>query len=132
MSSKSQAASARRKGRSFALWVGLLVPVVAWGLRLVVSFGIEEIVCSSGSSSFGVMGWPVRPTILFECALLLAASVAAGAIAFSAGRRAVREEASERVRWMALGGVFSSVLFSLLILLESIPVAILPLCEATL
>ncbi|MDQ3941056.1 MAG: hypothetical protein M3238_06890 [Actinomycetota bacterium] len=117
---------------SAALWFGLLGPVIAWGLRLVVSYGIEEIVCSRGSQTFDVFGLPVRPTILFECAVLLAVSVGAGIVAAAAWKRARRAGASDRVAWMALSGIFSSVLFSLLIVLESIPVAILPLCEPTL
>lgn len=122
----------RSFGRSFALWFGLLAPVVTWGLRLVVSYGIEEIVCSSGSSSFDVLGLPVRATILAECAVLFTVSVVAGVIAWVTLRRARADGSSERVRWMAWSGIFSSALFSLLIFVESVPVAILPLCEATL
>ena len=126
---------------SAALWFGLLAPIVAWGLRLVVSYGIEEIVCSKGSTAFDVLGFPVRATILVECVALLALSVAGGVVAERARRRAdrqgsaerrVRDGAAERMAWMALAGVFSSVLFSLLIVLESVPVLLLPLCEATL
>lgn len=126
------AVQVRSFGRSLALWFGLLAPVVTWGLRLVVSYGIEEIVCSSGSSSFDVLGFPVRTTILVECAVFFAVSVAAGVIAWVTLRRAREDGSSERVRWMAWSGIFSSALFSLLIFVESVPVAILPLCEATL
>ena len=122
----------RGVGRSLALWFGLLAPVVTWGLRLVVSFGIEEIACSAGSSSFDILGFPVRATILFECVLLFAVSVGAGVVAWVTLRRARADGSSERMRWMAWSGIFSSVLFSLLILLESVPVLILDLCEATL
>ena len=122
----------RGGGRSLALWFGLLAPVITWGLRLVVSYGIEEIVCSSGSSSFDVLGFPVRATILAECALLFAISVGAGVVAWVTLGRARADGSSERVRWMAWSGVFSSVLFSVAILVESVPVLILDLCEATL
>ena len=126
--------TARLTGRwaSAALWFGLLAPIVAWGLRLVVSFGIEEIVCSKGSSSFDVWGFPVRATIVVECVALLILSIAGGVVAARARGRTGQDAIAERVRWMALAGIFSSVLFSLLIVLESVPVLILPLCEATL
>jgi hypothetical protein len=132
VSEAEAAAPAGRVERPLAIWFGLLAPPIAWGARLLLAYGAEDLVCSTGSSSTDVFGIPYRAFAIGESIVMLAVAVAAGLAAWGAWKRFRDAAAPNRPGWMALSGVFSAAVFSLLIVTESIPLFVLDVCASAL
>ncbi len=120
---------------SVLLWFGLLAAPIAWVAQLLVNYSLEEwFACSPGSNEAGeVLGLSV-PGIAFGVTGLLAVLAAAGgAVAITCYRR-IRvgdDDESERARWMALAGIFNSVLYFIIIIASFGPPLILGVCETS-
>lgn len=112
----------------FALWFSLLGPPIAWAIQLVLSDGFSELGCRAG-------GFSTQALVLIAITVVTAAvSVLAGVLALRnvhALRRdgVERETSRQRIEFMAEGGVVSSVLFTLLIVMGGmVPRLILKVC----
>jgi hypothetical protein len=114
----------------FALWCSLLGPPAAWAIQLVLSDGFSELGCRAG-------GFSSQPLVLLAITIATAAiSVFAGLLALRGLRRVrrtdgERETPRQRAEFMAEGGIVSSVLFTLLILMGGVvPHLVLQVCGA--
>jgi hypothetical protein len=135
-------------GALFALWFSLLGPPVAWAAQLVLSDGFAELGCRAG-------GFATQRLVLLAITVVTAAvSVFAGIVAVRAlqalraaegHREAPGDQEGEhdreargdgetwrqRTEFMAEGGVVSSVLFTVLIVMGGVvPHLILRVCGA--
>ena len=111
--------------RNVALWFGVLAPMLAWALLLEVNYALVAIACDGIS----------RALLLGACLVALLLALAGGLVAHGMYVR-LREAPDERVsevagreRFMALGGMLSSVLFALVIVATAIPVVFLRVCD---
>jgi hypothetical protein len=108
-----------------ALWAGLLLPPFAWFLNLQLSYMLVPWACVTGQQFI--------LHVVTLAMLLLAAS--GGVIAWRTWRRVGHDWPNEaagvvpRSRFMAVGGLLSSVLFCLVIVAQGIPSFILSGCE---
>jgi hypothetical protein len=114
----------RRKGL-LVLWVGILLPPFAWFLHQQLSYMLVPWACSTG-----------RQFILYGVTLaMLLLAIGSGLTARQSWRRLGRDEPHEagevvaRSRFMAIVGMLSGVMFSLVILARGIPSFILNACE---
>jgi hypothetical protein len=135
---------ALRAPRPSALWFGLFGAPAAWTVMFMVSYGMSAHFCYPkdtplSTPTFG--GLRAALGALLLGALIVAA--AAGLVALETWR-ATNEKSSStdppgsertiespdgRTRWMALGGIFVSLLFVFLILLSGVPVLLVPPCS---
>jgi hypothetical protein len=114
----------QRKGL-LTLWAGILLPPFAWFLHQQLSYISVLWACETG-----------RQFILYIATLaMLLLALGGGLIARQTWQRLGRDEPDEaegvlaRSRFMAVAGVLSSVMFSLVILAQGIPSFILNACE---
>ena len=114
----------QRKGL-LALWAGILLPPCAWFLHQQLSYMLVPWACVTG-----------RQFILYAVTLAtLLLAIGGGLVARHSWRRLGRDRADgaggvvARSRFMAVGGVLSSALFSLVIVAQGIPSFILNACE---
>jgi hypothetical protein len=114
----------QRKGL-MALWAGILLPPFAWFLHQQLSYMLVSWACMTG-----------RQFILYVVTLaMLLLAIGGGLIARHTWQRFGHDEPDEaggvlaRSRFMAVVGLLSSVLFSLVILAQGIPSFILNACE---
>jgi hypothetical protein len=97
---------------TLALWTGLLAGPIAWLLALEIAYVLVEASCR-GTPAVGLHAASVS---------MLVAALAGGLLAGSAWIRAGAEwdddaaEPESRRRFLAIGGMFTSALFSLAIL----------------
>jgi hypothetical protein len=111
--------------RNTALWFGVLAPPLAWALLLELNYALVSIACDGVS----------RALLLGTCLATLLLSVAGGFVAWSmyVGLRAAPDEreapVAGRERFMALGGLLSSLTFSLVIVATAVPVFFLRTCD---
>ena len=100
-----------RLAAPFSLWLGLLVPPLAWSLHLLLGYLLVALQCQTGSTFFGTL-----LTLLTIGTLLL--DVAAGVLAFLArsGPDDQPRVSAGRRSFMAASGVLLSALFGLLML----------------
>lgn len=116
------------------LWFGVLGGAVAWSLHTVVDWGLEETVCRSGNDD--VLGLPLRAVLGVLSLLFLALSIAATVVAYVLWRRlsgapagdGVAEIRRGRASFMALVGLVGNVLFTLMVLMSTVAVLVIPVC----
>ncbi len=97
---------------STALWFGILAPPIAWAADLQIRYALVSVACDRGwHAALSLISIP-----------LLALSIAAGFAAWRGLKIGENETAyPQRVRFMALGGVMLSAVFSLTIIAATIP-----------
>jgi hypothetical protein len=111
--------------RNVALWFGVLAPPLAWALLLEVSYALVSIACDGVS----------RGLLLGVSLATLLLSLAGGFVAWGmyAGLRGAPDERAApvagRERFMALGGLLSACVFSLVIVATAVPVLFLRTCD---
>lgn len=129
-----------RSGRKRALLgeheagVGLILfaflgPALAWTLHFLVIYFLVALYCTTG-------GGDVTAVILAATAVFAAVSVAAGVVGYRAwtrerGGQGWAEAVTGGAQWssfLLVMGVLSSVLFTLLIVLEGLPPLFVPAC----
>jgi hypothetical protein len=107
------------------LWLGFLVPPLAFLANLGVAYALVPGSCAGGVS------WPLHLT----AAVMLIIALGAGWLAWREWARAGREWPSEqaeptaRIRFMAALGSIGAVFFSLLIVAQWLAMVILPQCR---
>jgi hypothetical protein len=133
---RSTAAVRVGRPRSVPLWAGVLVPPGAWAAQLFLTDLMIELACSPGNAGGDVFGTDLRIWAVVGTTILAAATLGAGAWAYSALRR-LRDYPGEpgwldRARAFAWAGVASAVLYGALILFGLFGPLVLPSCEAPL
>jgi hypothetical protein len=107
------------------LWIGVLLPPVAWFLSQQISYALVPWACATGRQF-------VLP--LVTLAMLLPATIS-GAMAWRSWRRTGSSRPDEagsvqaHSRFMALAGLLMSGMFVLAILAQSVPSFVLSACE---
>ena len=138
MSAQTQAeriTSAESAG-SWRLWFGLLAAPIAWTLELIVNYSLEEwFACAPSTRARGeVLGFSVG-TVALVVTSALAGIALAGLLVSLGCRRALRAsgggDADQRARWMALAGIFNSILYLVIILVSYGPPALLDVCRTS-
>lgn len=110
------------------LWAGWLVAAAAWGLHLLVSYGLVELVCKKPAILETVWVEIILHglTILF---FLLALSGAALGWHISRRLRTERKPSDHgRSKFMATSGILLSLFFATVILVQGLPNMVLPTC----
>lgn len=124
--------------QNLLLWIGIVLPATAWMIQLFALYMLEDFIsCTPGSRTPGViLGVGVRPIALLITLVLGAATALAG---LTSARiwRGIRAAGGDgdpagRVRWMALAGMMSSVLFLLIMLVKVVPPLMIGVCQAPL
>lgn len=100
---------------SAALWFGILAGPLAWAVQLLLVFGLPEaVVCAPGSGP-GTKLFNVEIQTIIQIINGVATGITAIAllVAYRQYRRLVVRDRTEaqRARWMAIAGMFTSVLF---------------------
>ncbi len=120
-----------RSTRSLRLWVGVLVPPLAWLTHLVLGDLIYELGCGPGMRTKAIVGLSLHTWSLIQTVALHGLTVAAGILAFGALRELRRQSdggSLERATAMAMVGVASSVLYAVIIMFGILPSVFLPQC----
>lgn len=126
---------AGRQATRGALWFGVLGGAIAWFVHLALVYTLAEAACITGFPWFTVLGFHGTLLLIVIVTLLtLAVTVVAGVVAYR-NRRLLDESngpiaplnrgASEH---MVRGGVYLSVFFVLLILVETLPIFFMRPC----
>jgi hypothetical protein len=107
------------------LWVGILAAPTAWALQPQANYSLAALMCSPGGE---------LATHIVSAGALVLAAVGAGTAWRNWGQtgrewRARGGRPAERSRFMALGGFFLSLLFSLAIVAQAIPTFIFSPCQ---
>jgi hypothetical protein len=129
--------------RSGRLWFAVLAGPLLWAVQLYVNYQWEEVLaCSPAATSPGqVLGIDVRTWILLVNTVTTAGTLAALAVSLRCYRRTgvvevggVRgtEHHRDVGHWMALAGIFNSVLFLFLIVVGYAPALMLKPCQTPL
>jgi hypothetical protein len=110
----------RREIRGSArLWAGLLIGPVAWAIQLGSNWFLSEVVACRPTGGKGeVFGIQLDPFAALLNTVLLAATVAAGILAWRSMSKLDRDgddTTAGRARWMARGGVINSITFGSII-----------------
>ncbi|HET6580196.1 MAG TPA: hypothetical protein VFG66_17900 [Gemmatimonadales bacterium] len=123
-----------------ALWFGLFGAPVVWSIQLMLNYGLVTHSCFPASEPrttplFGGL----RTTVLLAGAVALAIALAAGVTAWRSwratrhehpgGQESLLEVGEGRTRFMALAGMLVSGLFVLGVIMNAIPLFIMPLCR---
>ncbi len=120
-----------RNTRSVPLWVGVLVPPLAWLTHLVVGDLIYELGCAMGMRTKEILGLGLHSWSLIQTVTLLGITLGAGVLAFRALRELQRQSdggSLDRATAMASVGVASSVLYAVIIAFGILPSMVLPQC----
>jgi hypothetical protein len=133
---RTRRAVSRAEGRGSALlWFGVLAGPAAWSVEVIVGYGVEEVACSSGSTSVELEGLGVEAVIVVLTVVLAAATAFAGLVAFACLRRLRAPSAPDvggRSEWMAIVGIATSAIFLIMIVVNLFSVVLLGVCEAPL
>ncbi|SFE83214.1 hypothetical protein SAMN05216574_10698 [Blastococcus tunisiensis] len=116
------------------LWFGVLGGGVAWSLHTVVDWGLEETVCRSGHDE--VLGLPLRPVLFVLAVLFLAVSLLSTLASHVVWRRLRGAPADgdraalrrQRASFMALVGLVGNVLFTIMLVMSTVAVLVIPVC----
>jgi hypothetical protein len=116
---------------SIALWFGILAGPAAWGLQVLLGYGVEEIACSPASQSERLVGISTVTWIVVVHIVLTAVTTAALLVSFVCWRRTAAGDSSpgSRAGWMATAGIMVSALFLVVILSGFMPSIFLGTCE---
>ena len=104
-------------GVSFRLWVGMLLPPIAWAVQLQALWLTSEFGCRQSNFTWNHV----------VCGLALIVALLAGAIAWwewNASGATTDEDGGDRMsrrRFMALIGILTSALFSVTIIAQWLP-----------
>lgn len=126
----------REAGGSARLWFGVLAAPIAWTLQLLATYSLEEwFACAPSTRAEGeVLGMSVDGMAL-SITTVLAGIAVAGLLVSLGCRRALRRsgasDVDQRARWMALAGIFNSVLYLVIILVSYGPPVLLDVCETS-
>jgi hypothetical protein len=123
-----------------ALWFGLFGAPIVWSLQLMLGYGLVAYACFPGSEPRAVpMFGGLRSMVALVSVVALAVALAAGATAWRSWRATRREHPGDqeallevgegRTRFMALAGMLVSGLFVLGVIMNTIPLFIMPLCR---
>jgi len=123
--------------QNLLLWVGMVLPATAWMIQLFALYMLEDFIsCTPGSRTPGViLGLGVRPLALLITVVLGGTTAAAGLASLRIWRgtgASAQEDDPGRVRWMALAGMMSSILFLLIIVIKVVPPLLIGVCQAPL
>jgi hypothetical protein len=114
-------------------WIGVLTGPAAWVTQLIGNWVMGEVVaCAPASGARGsILGLHVNSLSAVATAVLLALTVAAGVLSFNEWRavRAEGGEDAETARWLALAGVMTSALFTIVISASFVPIALVGGCR---
>jgi NAD/NADP transhydrogenase beta subunit len=116
---------------SLALWFGIFVGPLAWGLQILIGYNVEEIVCAESSQSQQLLGIAVEPFILILHLVLTAITFLGVLVSFGCWRKTSQSDTSVggRARWMAVAGIMVSVLFLIVIVSGFFPPLFLDACD---
>ena len=126
----------REAAGSARLWFGVLAAPIAWTLQLLATYSLEEwFACAPSTRAEGeVLGMSVGAVASLITTALAAVAVA-GLLVSLGCRRALRRSAEsdvdQRARWMALAGIFNSVLYLGIIVVSYGPPLLLDVCETS-
>lgn len=117
-----------------ALWFGTLGGPIAWGFQVLIGSELPELACSPGSAGPAVGGVGVESILValdVTCALV---AVLAALVAWRCWRRTGGgdESVGGRARWMAVAGIFTSVLSLVVIIQGFFPLLLLSGCSRSL
>jgi hypothetical protein len=118
---------------SLRAWLGVFVPPGAWAAQLTGSWALGEVIaCAPANRMLGTLfGVHVNTVAGVLNAALLAISVLAGVGSFVEwrGHRSQGDTTpGQRATWLALAGVMSSILFSILIAVSFFTVGLIGRC----
>lgn len=118
---------------SYLLWYGILGPPIVWACQLLLDYGLDEAVaCAPGNRTRGLFFNTGIDTVI---QIVNAVATVLGVLAFVVSYRCYRKlrqgdsTVANRARWMAIAGMFDSVLFGMLILMKFVPVFFLHRCQ---
>lgn len=119
---------------NLAAWFGLFGAPTLWVIHFLVLYAVTEAACPTGLNRLILLGMNglVASTLLIT--LLALAGVVAASLAARSLWRAARSEVDRehitntRRGYMGLAGMLLGGLFFLVIVMESIPVFVLPAC----
>jgi hypothetical protein len=126
----------RVSGRGELLaWAGIVVGPTAWALQLYGNWVMGEILACSPANAAdagSILGLPVEVVAGVVNGVLLFATVGSGVLAFLR-LRAIRaggdSSPADRATWLAVAGVMTSVLFSIVIAMSYVVVALVRGCS---
>jgi len=122
-----------RRRTPAAVWVGVLVPPAAWAIQLIGDWAMGEVIaCAPASRPAGVIyGVHVDVAAAIVNAILLLATIVAGVVSagrWRSGLAGAGDASSDATTWLAMAGVISSALFSLLIATSFVPILLIGGC----
>jgi hypothetical protein len=126
----------RQVGKA-SLLMGLLAPPVAWGLHLLLNYGLSSHFCFPGLTlrSPAGLGW-LWPVVIAIDLIAIAVCVLAALLSWRNWREAPRilpvnaeiETGEGRSRFLALWGMLTSALLAAAIIFDFVGLWVLPLC----
>jgi heme O synthase-like polyprenyltransferase len=123
-----------RDTRPYPLMVGMLAGPIAWSVQLVANYMLVEVACRGSFPPVRVLGLSGAALLVLGVTLLMALITLYAAYLSYRTRQQLGEEEEGRTRaekrsaFMALSGVYLSVLFLALIVFSGIPALVLPPC----
>jgi hypothetical protein len=120
-----------RSTRALPLWFGVLAPPLAWLAHLLLGDLLYELGCAAGMRTKAILGLRLDAWAVIQTAALLSITIAAGMLAFRAWRQLQAQSnggSLDRAKAMALVGVASSALYTLILLFGLLPSMFLPEC----
>lgn len=124
----------RAEGRGSAvLWAGLLTGPLAWTVQLLADWGLSEVVsCAPAAQEPGtILGLPLNGVVAVLNLALLAATMGSGLLSLSC-LRAIRRRGDDtpgrRAHWMAVAGLMTAALFTIVIAASFVPVVLVEGC----
>lgn len=126
----------REAAGSARLWFGVLAAPIAWTLQLLATYSLEEwFACAPSTHAEGeVLGMSVGAVASLITTALAAVAVAGLFVSLGcrrALRRSAESDVDQRARWMALAGIFNSVLYLGIIVVSYGPPLLLDVCETS-
>ena len=112
-------------GRDLAYWVGILLPPIAWSIQLQTIYLTSEFGCYTSDFLWNHI----------VSVAMLVLSILGGFIAYTkwralgSGTHTSADSPIDRKRFMAIGGILLSVLFTLLIFAQWLPTLMGVPCE---
>ncbi len=105
------------------LWIGCVLPVLAWALHLAGSYGLAASACDGGPAPLALRGWLLGLTIVTALAAL-----AGLAMSWSSQRRLRCAPQATRRRFMTRCGMLLGGGFAVVVLVQGLPPLVLAPC----
>jgi hypothetical protein len=126
----------RESTGSMRLWFGVLAAPIAWVVQLLVNYSLEEwFACAPSTEAEGeILGLSVGSLALLVTTVLAAVAVVGLLVSLGCRRALAKEDALpgiQRARWMAVAGIFNSILYLALIVASYGPPLLLGVCETS-